>query len=65
MSNKLSINDQLTAHVEACAQCELYARQAIELLNAGKRKEGLAASEKAHEWEAKMLALEPKPKTPC
>ncbi len=59
----LSIHDQVVAHMEAKANCERYAKQALTLLEAGKIKEGKAAAKKAKQWEAKMLALEPTKKS--
>jgi len=57
--NKPDIQATLAAHMEARANCHRYAQQAIDLLAAGKVKQGNAAAKKAYEWEAKMLALEP------
>lgn len=59
------IHAVLIAHMEARANRHRYAQEAIDLIAAGKVKQGNAAAKKAHEWEAKMLALEPKPKQPA
>lgn len=61
--SRADIRATLKAHVEARAKRDQYAKQAIELLEAGKVKQGKAAAKQARDWDAKRLALEPNSKS--
>jgi hypothetical protein len=56
----LSIQQRFKAHLEASAQCEVWARKGIALAAAGRIAEAKAAEEKARRCMARMLALEPR-----
>jgi hypothetical protein len=50
--------DRWRMHIEASRERDEWAKKAIDLLARGKQKEGMAASDKAHFWEAKAKSLE-------
>ena len=59
MPQNVDLIERLRRHVEYSQKRDTYARRAIELLDAGKDKAGMAAAAKAEEWDLKAKSLEP------
>jgi hypothetical protein len=59
MRQKLDFLERFRRHVEYSVKRDRWARRAIELLEQGKDKVGMAAAEKAERWDLKAKSLEP------
>ena len=54
---KIDIIERLEKHLEYSLKRDKWAKRAIDLLAQGKDKAGMAAAEKAEEWDLKAKSL--------
>lgn len=59
MAPKVDLIERFRRHVEYSLERNRWAQRAIELLDKGKDRGGMAAAAKAEEWDLKAKSLEP------